>query len=582
MTTIEILKLVTGMLSGLALFLFGMNVMSEAMAQLAGGRLSVHIERITGNRLAGWGFGTVVAALVQSSATTVMTVGLVSSGIMTLMQASGIMIGANMGTTATAWLLSLNSLGGSLWIEFLKPSTFTPFIGVAAVVLLMFTRSERVKKVGSILVGFSVMMIGMTLMGDAVAPLQGIPAFKSMLLSFSNPVLSFGIAVLCTLLIQSSAGTIGILQALATSVGITYGMAIPLVCGAQAGTCLTAIMVSLSSNNNGKRAALVHLYYNLLRNIPFLVILTVVNSIVHLPLLAAPASAVGIATFHSVINVVGSIIFLPLSGLLVRLAEKTIPFNEAEKREQSDKLTMLDPLLLRNPGFALVQAETATGLLSDTVREAFDEFLQVFEEKGDEHGTKGSLLCERARHYSSQLKKYYVEISERPIKDEDARKLSSLRGTTDDYAEICEKLSSLLKEVVDFKKKNGSFSPEAWSDLELFGRAVQEILDTTVHDFEFRNPKLAGTIQVFREVVTGLHGKISKKHIKRLHRGTCKPENNILFTDICLGYERIIDRCDSIAGHILAGIDEERVPVSDEQYRLIKTLYGDKYSILDE
>ena len=582
MNSLEILALVTGMLSGLALFLYGMNVMSESLTQAAGGRMSGVIDKITANRLKSWGFGAGLAAFVQSSATTVMAVGLVSSGIVTVKQVAGMIIGANFGTTATAWLLSLNSLGGSFFIELLKPSSFTPFLAVAGVVILMFAKSEKKREIAKIVVGFSIMMIGMTIMGKAVEPMQDVPAFKSALLSFTNPVISFVAAVICTLIIQSSAGTIGILQALAMTVGVTYGMAIPLVCGAQAGTCLTAVLVSLSTDNNGKRAALVHLYYNLLRNIPFLIIFTVVSRVFALSVVQSSATAVGIAMFHTLINVVGTIIFLPLSGLLVKLAMKTIPYSQEEKMVQKDTLTILDPIFLANPAFALDQAGIGTGMLGNTVKEVFAEFLQIFGEEGDVHRNQVRLLCARAERYTSQLDKYYLNISERRLQDDNAKKLASLRATTNDYAEICKKLSMLIESVDKFKKTDGKFSASAKSDLELFGNAVQEILDTTVDDFELRNVKLAETIRIFREVVTDLHGKISKKHVRRLHRGECRPENNILFTNICLGYERIIDRCDSIAGNILIDAKEELSEMSDRQYEVIKQLYTDKYSVIEE
>ena len=256
----QIFALVTGMLSGLSLFMFGMNVMSDTLTQLAGGKLSGVIDKITANRFAGWAFGTILSVFVQSSVTTVMVVGLVNSGIMTVTQSAGVMIGANLGTTATAWLLSLNSLGGSFWLQLLKPSSFTPFLAIGGVVFLMFAKGEKQRSIGTIVVGFSVMMIGMDMMSNAVAPLQNVPAFNRMMLSVSNPFIGVLVGIACTLMIQSSAAAIGILQALAMSVGVTYGMAIPIVCGAQVGTCLTAVLASLSGSNKGKRAGMIHLF----------------------------------------------------------------------------------------------------------------------------------------------------------------------------------------------------------------------------------------------------------------------------------------------------------------------------------
>ena len=346
MSGTQIFELVTGMLSGLALFMFGMNVMSDTLTQLAGGKLSGLIEKVTGKRIWGWLFGTGLAVFVQSSVTTVMVVGLVNSGIMSVSQSVGVMIGANLGTTATAWLLSLNSLGGSFLLQLLKPSSFTPFLAIGGVVFLMFANNDKKKSIGTIVVGFSVMMIGMDMMSNAVAPLENVPAFNKMMFSVTNPFIGVLVGIACTLMIQSSAAAIGILQALAMSVGVTYGMAIPIVCGAQLGTCLTAILASLSFNNKGKRAAMIHLFYNLIRNTVFLVIFYLLNSMIHFPILGAETGAVGIAAFHTLINLAGCAVWLPLSGLIVTLAQRTIPLSEREIQEQANVLTMLDENLL--------------------------------------------------------------------------------------------------------------------------------------------------------------------------------------------------------------------------------------------
>ena len=325
----QIFGLVTGMLSGLALFMFGMNVMSDTLTQLAGGQLSSAIDRITEKRLAAWSFGTALSVFVQSSVTTVMTVGLVNSGIMKVSQALGVMIGANLGTTATAWLLSLNSLGGSFWLQLLKPSSFTPFLAIGGVVFLMFAKGDKQRSIGTIVVGFSVMMIGMDMMSDSVAPLQNVPAFNQMMLRATNPLIGVLVGIACTLMIQSSAAAIGILQALAMSVGVTFGMAIPIVCGAQLGTCLTAILASLQSNKKGKRAALLHLFYNLIRNSVFLVVFYLINMFVRFPFLQAETGAVGIAGFHTAINLLGSAIFIPFGGFMIPLVHKVIPYDKA-------------------------------------------------------------------------------------------------------------------------------------------------------------------------------------------------------------------------------------------------------------
>ena len=577
----QIFGLVTGMLSGLALFMFGMNVMSDTLTQLAGGRLSSVIDRITEKRLAAWSFGTGLAIFVQSSVTTVMTVGLVNSGIMKVSQSLGVMIGANLGTTATAWLLSLNSLGGSFWLQLLKPSSFTPFLAIGSVVFLMFANDDKKKSIGTIVIGFSVMMIGMDMMSNAVSPLQDVPAFNEMMLSVSNPFIGVLVGIACTLMIQSSAAAIGILQALAMSLGVTFGMAIPIVCGAQLGTCLTAILASLQSNNNGKRAALIHLFYNLIRNSAFLVIFYLIHMVVRFPFMQAKAGAVGIAGFHTAINLLGSAVFIPFGGFLISLVHKVLPYNDAEKQEQADTLTILNPIFLSNPTFAIDQVRTASTMLADAVQEYFDAYIVSIGDNSEEQLTKTRLLGDKASRYAAQLRKYCISISEHRMQDEDAHNLVFLNNAVNDYAEMTERITNMLNGITQFRKSGHSFSAEAEQDLRVFGSAAQEILEATVHDYTTQNTRLAETVQIYREIITDMHGKISKRNVRRLHSGECKQDSNYVFSDLCAGYERIVDRCDSIASHILKITDAQVKTPSKAQYDAIRALFIDKFEKLD-
>ncbi len=517
----QIFGLVTGMLSGLALFMFGMNVMSDTLTQLAGGQLSSAIDRITEKRLAAWSFGTALSVFVQSSVTTVMTVGLVNSGIMKVSQALGVMIGANLGTTATAWLLSLNSLGGSFWLQLLKPSSFTPFLAIGSVVFLMFANSARKKSIGTIVIGFSVMMIGMDMMSSAVAPLQDVPAFNQMMFSVSNPFIGVLVGIACTLMIQSSAAAIGILQALAMSVGVTFGMAIPIVCGAQLGTCLTAILASLQSNKKGKRAALLHLFYNLIRNSVFLVVFYLINMFVRFPFLQAETGAVGIAGFHTAINLLGSAIFIPFGGFMIPLVHKVIPYDKAEMQEEADTLTILNPIFLSNPAFAIAQVKTASVMLADAVQEYFDAYLDSISENTEEQLEKTRELGGKASRYAAQLQKYCISISGRRMQDKDARNLVLLNNAVNDYAEMAERITNMFNSITQFREGGHSFSEEARNDLRVFGSAAQEILEATVHDYATLNTRLAETVQIYREIITDMHGKISKRNVRRLHSGEC-------------------------------------------------------------
>ena len=577
----QIFALVTGMLSGLSLFMFGMNVMSDTLTQLAGGKLSGVIDKITANRFAGWAFGTILSVFVQSSVTTVMVVGLVNSGIMTVTQSAGVMIGANLGTTATAWLLSLNSLGGSFWLQLLKPSSFTPFLAIGGVVFLMFAKGEKQRSIGTIVVGFSVMMIGMDMMSNAVAPLQDVPAFNRMMLSVSNPFIGVLVGIACTLMIQSSAAAIGILQALAMSVGVTYGMAIPIVCGAQVGTCLTAVLASLSGSNKGKRAAMIHLFYNLIRNTLFLVIFYILAGMLNFAFMGNVAGAVGIAAFHTLINLLGSAVFLPTARLLVKLVHMVLPFSAAEKEEEADTLTILDPLFLRNPAFAIDQIRAASFMLADVVQEYYDLYLDMVDKDLPQQPEDMRLIGVKAERYVSQLRKYYIRLSEHKMHDQEARNLAYLSSAVNNYAEMAEKIKGMTESFIELKKSGESFSEGAKKDIATFGSAVQEILEATVHDYATQNTRLAGTVQIYREIITDLLGKINRRHVRRLHSGECSQESSRVFSEFCAGFERIIDRCDSLARYILLISGETASAPTEEQYERIKALFNDKFSELE-
>ena len=577
----QIFALVTGMLSGLSLFMFGMNVMSDTLTQLAGGKLSGVIDKITANRFAGWAFGTILSVFVQSSVTTVMVVGLVNSGIMTVTQSAGVMIGANLGTTATAWLLSLNSLGGSFWLQLLKPSSFTPFLAIGGVVFLMFAKGEKQRSIGTIVVGFSVMMIGMDMMSNAVAPLQNVPAFNRMMLSVSNPFIGVLVGIACTLMIQSSAAAIGILQALAMSVGVTYGMAIPIVCGAQVGTCLTAVLASLSGSNKGKRAGMIHLFYNLIRNTLFLVIFYILAGMLNFSFMGNVAGAVGIAAFHTLINLLGSAVFLPISRLLVKLVHMVLPFSAAEKEEEADTLTILDPLFLRNPAFAIDQVRTASFMLADVVQEYYDLYLDMIDKDLPEQSEDMRLTGVKAERYVSQLRKYCIRLSEHKMHDQEARNLAYLSSAVNNFAEMAEKIKGMTESFIGLKKSGESFSEGAKKDIATFGSAVQEILEATVHDYATQNTRLASTVQIYREIITDLLGKINRRHVRRLHSGECSQESSRVFSEFCAGFERIIDRCDSLARYILLVSGETASAPTEEQYERIKALFNDKFSELE-
>lgn len=574
----QIFPIVSSLLSGLALFLFGMDTMSSALSRMTGGRLEHAIGRITQNRYFGFVFGTVITAIVQSSsAVTVLTVGLVNSGIMALKNAVGLIIGANLGTTATSWILSLNALsGGSFLVELFKPSSFTPFLGIAGVAMLMFAGNNVKKNIGSALIGFAIMMIGMSIMGESTAPLKSSPTFTGMLASFENPFLGFGFALVFTMIIQSSDATVGMLQALSMSVGITFGMAIPLVCGAQVGTCVTALLSSVDAGNNGKRAALVQLYYNLLKTLPFLVLFYALNEVFHFTFTQEHVGATGIPLFHSLINCAAALVYLPVSGLIVSLAEKTVPYSEEEKQEKRDTLTILDSKLLVNPQFALNQVKAAIKIMAVTVQEAY---VSLSENSADGEGPE--VLCERIRKYRQQIMRYLAEIVNAGIRGEGLREAFSAQNYCDAFwkmGEVIGDYDARRQATLNNVKK---FSEEASSDLGLLKEAVGEVIDFTVEGYTMEKRSFAETITIFREAVSSLHTEVILRHIKRLHNGQCHRHVSPYFLDLCYSLEKLIDSCDNIAEETM---DDEGASGFSSEYeekrRKILRLFSDKYQLL--
>ncbi len=576
----DVFLMIASMLGGLALFLYGMNVMSDTLSQMAGGGLDKALGKITKSRFSGFFFGTILTAIVQSSsATTVLTVGFVNGGIMKLKDAVGLIIGANLGTTMTAWILSLNSIeGGGILLQLCKPTTFVPFVALAGFLMMSLSKKEKQRRIGVALVGFAVMMTGMNLMSQAMSPLRDMPAFREILGNLANPLIGFLFSMLFTMLIQSSDATIGILQAIAVGVGITKGMVVPLVCGAQVGSCITAIISSLSSSNNGKRTALLHLYYNLLKTIPFMIIFYALNAALHFEFLSQPVGGVEIPLFHTAINILGAVVYLPLAGLIVKLAEKTIPYSQKEIEERENILTNLDPMLLKNPSVALGQVKVALQTLAGVVDRGYDFYRRqgmTPEEK------KEDLKSAAARIFSfcDQIRKYLVEISE---KDRDESHFELIeRGQN-----ICEafgKMGAILDAGIGFTERIAEqgkhFSKSALLDMQVIGGAVCELIASTVLSLQTENSSLSETVRLSREQISVLMNRINARHIKRLHNGTCEEALSTPFIDICYNLEKVVDACDTVAHNILGkkGVDSETVA---EKAKAIEHLYRDKFQAL--
>ena len=575
------------MAGGLALFMYGMNTMSKSLSTLTGGVLDRLLGVVTQNRFTAFLFGTALTAVVQSSsAVSVLTVGLVNSGIILLEQAVGLLIGGGLGSTATAWMLSLNALDGeSLIMTIIKPSTFTPFLALVGVAITLFAKKQKTINIANALVGFSVMMIGMNLMSQGVAPLKELPALKDALVSVSNPIIGFLVALAITMLIQSSDATIGIVQAFALSMGMTFGSAIPLICGAQVGTCITAMISSLGTSNNGKRTAIINLYYALLKVIPFMLLFYTINAIWSIPLLEESVGGIGIPFFHTAINIFGAIIWIPFGKFIVFLAKKTIPFSEEERLAQENVLTMLDKNLLPNTAIALDQTDRAVCKLGNTVAEAMRLIISF----NSEYMGKTQILINRISQYKNQLDNYITKLSANVNDTEDAAYILLLTNATTAFGEI----GVIIEEMLNYHSKlvelevSDRIKDTDRNEAIVLGESISEIIELTVIGYEKKNVRLSETIQNYREEIMRISDFLKERRYKRMHSEGGRLTSTTIYADIFYTQERLVDYCDIVADSMIkynkavAGGKTQTSDNSAETKQRIHTLFQDKYAIIN-
>ena len=575
MSSLEVFSLIAGLVGGLAMFLYGMNVMSGGLTKVAGGKLESVLAKVTEHKVIAYLFGVGVTALVQSSsASTVMVVGLVNSGIMTLKQAVNVILGANLGTTFTAWLLSLNAISSENFIiNLLKPKSFTPFLALIGIALYMFSKNDKKKNIGTILLGFSVLMFGMSTMSDAVSPLKDVDGFKRVLTSFSNPIIGFLVGILFTMTIQSSAGTIGVLQALSLSVKVKYSMAIPVVVGAEVGTCITAILSSLGANKNGKRTALMHLYFNLIKATTFMILFYLIHSIVNFAFMDNDIGMVGIAGIHTLVNLVATPLMLPFSNLLVNMALKTIPIDEKEKKEQEEQegIRTLDPRFLSNPPFALEQARIAAIAMANMCKDALYEAIGLIDNFEEEKAQDVDYLERKVDTYEDQLGTYLMQINAHHLGVKDSHTLSVLLHCITDYERISDHALNIMQKARGMSESKREFTPKAQSEMEIFSNAVKEIVDLSVRAFEAQDVDLAKMIEPLEETIDGINMEVKRRHIRRLRKGKCTIEQGFDLSDISTDFERIADHCSNIAVGLIE-VDEDAY----DAHEYIEHLKADK------
>ena len=542
--TMDIFNVLT-MLGGLSLFLFGMNVMGQALERRAGERLRFLLGRLTTNRAAGLLTGLLVTAVIQSSsATTVMVVGFVNSGLMTLKQAINVIMGANIGTTVTAWILSLSGIdSGNVFVRLLKPSSFTPILALVGIIFYMFLKDARKKDTGMILLGFATLMFGMETMSGAVAGLAEIPAFQSLFLLFQNPLLGVLAGAFLTALIQSSSASVGILQALAVTGRVSFGAAIPIIMGQNIGTCVTAMVSSIGANKNAKRAAMVHLLFNVIGTMILLGAFCVVKIIFAPVILQEAVTLFDIAVIHSAFNLLCTMLMLPLSGFLEKLVTGLVP-----EGKQPQAPVELDERLMITPPIALERCREVTADMAETAAEALKEALHTLREYSAKEGEAIREKEEKTDRYEDSLGTYLVQLSTKPMSEEDRREAAKLLKAIGDFERISDHAVNLLESAEEMQEKSLSFTGAAVSELWVIASAVDEILELSLTAFLKDDGEKAALVEPLKQVIDQLKEEMRVHHILRLQQGSCSIEAGFVWSDLLTNLERTAAHCSNIAG----------------------------------
>ena len=534
---------VFSLLGGLALFLFGMDIMGKALEKQAGGQLQKILSKLTDNPLKGFFLGLCVTAVIQSSsATTVMVVGFVNSGIMELHQAIGVIMGSNVGTTVTSWILSLSGLqGDSFLINMLKPTSFSPVLAFIGILLYM-GKSEKRKGVGTILIGFAVLMTGMTTMSNAVLPLQNEAWFTNLFIRFSNPLLGVLVGAVVTGVIQSSSASVGILQALSATGVITYGSAIPIIMGQNIGTCVTALISSVGANKNARRAAMVHLYFNIIGVTLFLAVFYGANLLLDFAFVNETVTAWGIAVVHSIFNLTATAVLLPFANGLEKLAILTIP-DDAEK----ESFALLDERLLNTPAVAVERARAATADMAELARVGVVQAMSLTHKWDDSLAQKVREEEEKVDKYEDALGTYLVKLSSREMSHADSQSVNTLLHTISDFERISDHSVNVLSSAEEIHAKSIEFSKDAQEELQVLEGAVQDVLSRTTDAFRKGDLHLAGKVEPLETVVDELVRAIKARHVARLQTGSCSIEYGFVLEDLLTNYERVCDHCSNVA-----------------------------------
>jgi len=574
------------MFGGLALFLYGMHLMSTSLESMSGGVLERALERSTSSKWKALLLGTVATAIIQSSsATTVMTVGFVNGGIMTLNQAVGIIMGANIGTTATAWILSLTGLqGSSLLVQLLKPTSFVPVLAVIGAILAMFSKKQKQKTIGGVLCGFAVLMYGMNIMSTAVHPLADMPGFVSIMTRFSNPILGVLTGAVITGIIQSSSASVGILQALSLTGGVTYGIAIPIIMGQNIGTSVTAMLSCIGASKNAKRTAMVHLYFNIIGTVIFLTLFYTLNAFLHFSFLDDVLDPAHIAIIHTSFNLLTTALLLPASNLLVKLAKLTIP----DKHVKEEKWP-LDERFLDMPAFALEQCKNVMERMATLSRDTLLMALDTIENYDAKTIAKVIANEDEIDKYEDRLGTYLVQLSTRQLMEKDSNEIGMFLHMIGDFERISDHAVNLTEVAQEMHDKKISFSSAAKAEIKVFSDALSEILNNSVDAFLNENLDEARLVEPLEEVIDAIEADIRARHVQRLQEGTCTIELGFVLSDLLTNMERVSDHCSNIAATLIQTKNEtfdmhsylQSVKASDgnQDFTVHVKEYSEKYTL---
>ncbi len=572
------------MVGGLCLFLFGMSIMGQALERRAGNSLKTVLGKLTGSKTGGLLTGLGVTSVIQSSsATTVMVVGFVNAGIMTLRQSINVIMGANIGTTVTAWILSLAGIdSGNVWVQLLKPSSFTPVLALIGIVLYMFCKRDKSKDTGMILLGFATLMFGMETMSGAVSGLGNVPEFQRLFLLFSNPILGVVVGAVLTGIIQSSSASVGILQALASTGAVSYSAAIPIIMGQNIGTCVTALISAVGANKNAKRAAMVHLSFNVIGTAVWLTVYCIVKAVFAPVILESSASLLGIAVIHSVFNVLCTLLLLPMGNLLEKLVCRIIP-DSKEKEKQNE----LDERLLATPSLALAQSKAVARKMAECAGSALKKALGSILSYSPAVAAEIREAESKCDEYEDVLGTYLIKVSSAKLGQAESEEATALLKVIGDYERISDHAVNILESAEELRDKKLSLTEDALKEYEVMAKAVEEVLTLSEKAFVESDTETAVKVEPLEQVIDNLKDSLRTSHILRMQSGKCSVEVGFVWSDLLTNLERVSDHCSNIAGCVIDRTEHnlnlhetlKNAKKGNSQFGEVYRKYAEKYGI---